>query len=225
MSPQCGQLRSGLAGDVLGAVLQLVVGLINLPTRHRADRLLWVQHRQAILTLEFAIGVVEAELRHVEIRQVLHQRAQLGEQLRSVPFGFFTDPVVSDAVRAHLDGLHVAGDVHGHFSKPEQLGRHEPRVPNDDDAQLVDDDRLAPAILPNALRNLLDGKVADSARAALIGFHVIDRPIRYRHRLQLRCLLRCCHQDPLQSAQNVELKRARLLLKTALNQNKKREVM
>ncbi len=64
-------------------------------------------------------------------------------------------------------GLHLlrrqpASHVYRHLGQPQRLRRLEPRVPDDDHARLVDDDRLAKAELPNRLRDHLDRVIVQS---------------------------------------------------------------
>ena len=73
-------------------------------------------------------------------------------------------------------GVRPRGDVHRHGLAAELLRGEEAGVAGDHDAGLVDDDRLAPAVLADGERDLLDGGVADDARVRLVGDRLGDRP-------------------------------------------------
>ena len=115
----------------------------------------------------------EAEEGEIDIQRL--QFGQFARQQLQVPRRQIGDLVVRDAIRLGLLRRQLAGHVHGHLVQPELRGCFPSRMPDDNDAVGVDDDRLAEAESPDRLGNGVDRRVV-VAGVLLVRLNLSQRP-------------------------------------------------
>jgi hypothetical protein len=151
-----------LADRVFRGFRDLVLGPIA--------RRLAVGQRQQPLQL----GGIEAD--EIQIEALVPQPCQLLGEKRVVPAGLQRDLVVRDQIRSFLRLAEVLKADHRHLSEPELARRKQPAVASEDPGVLVDQDRVGPAELHHAHRDLIDLRFAVRARVALVRAQAVDRP-------------------------------------------------
>ena len=125
-------------------------------------------------------GQVEPERAHVDVLDGVQFVLQDGVQPSAQVVRF----VVGEPVRPDLLlGEHV-GDRYRHRLGSHLERRFVPRVPRDDDAVLIDDDRLLPAELLDAGPHRRHGGIVVSG-IVFVGRHTPDVPFLYSHLYQL----------------------------------------
>ena len=118
--------------------------------------------------------LVGGEAGQVQVEVHLLELGQLERQLVVVPARHRGRLVVGDAVRLGLRRRQADGHVDRDFFQAQLQRRLVARVADDDDALLIDDDRLAEAELLDRRRHGVHGGVVD-ARVVLVGPDRFDR--------------------------------------------------
>ena len=131
-----------------------------------AERVAAGEHFFEVL-LEAGVGDVEVEA---------EQLIELGYEQAVVPAALLAGAVVHEPQALDLGDGEASDDVHRHLLTAELEGGPQAGVAGDDDAGLVDDDRLAPTVVLNRERHLLHDGVADDARVGRVGNRSGGRP-------------------------------------------------
>jgi hypothetical protein len=119
-------------------------------------------------------SAIEAGERQVKVARL--QLRQLRAQKIEVPIRLLVAAIVHQPISLDLCIGQIAGNVNRDLLHFELPSRAPPDVPHGDNALRVDHDRLPPAELRDAGRNLVDGSLGDLARVLGIRDDLFDIP-------------------------------------------------